>query len=853
MKDVISFLASSVPQGPLDSNVSLPDRENQALTPILSLEVITHASKLLSSVPGSISADTYFSKLAPQLLLLIDEKDVDAQRAAVYIVGNGILGRKKHGSPGTIGWKLFAMPIIEAFNPATMQGEINVVSEKTPSRSDLPPVLVSEVLLGQALNRLFALVLLHPNPGLTKRLIGPCVLSLWELLCYSQEIKKLLWAENIHKLLCTYFKTSVGINKLVFLGENLLWDEKLPWTYGAGTAGGIEIRKRVKNFHPSLDLGVAIERADLRIGKFMKLLGEIAVDDDIGVLFTQFCKNWLLSDDRENEGKNAILETDSFTGDPLKSLVNAKLTQEILKEYKDQLSANPKRVIELLSQIFTVFINKYRGKPPPAPPSEPSLAALENITISVSHQNKKANSDETSKEDSSEIISIALSLLSAILSSSEFSLDPETFRLLKDFQSNLANVTSLGLLPTSLIMSAANISSLLDFHISLSISHTRTKTMSSDPYTSDRKEHHLALSYLTDTLPPVRAQGLSILNSLLKRSSPVIDIQSTTVLLQSLLQDEDEFIYLSAIKNLGLLAARHQKTVLRTLVEAYIDPDEKASLDVRIKTGEALSKTIESLGSALVGDAATLVGDAMITLAGRRPQKPKSAAARHAATELEETARHEAEEAWGGEIPSSAQDTEQESLTQILNGWQGPPGSDDLRVRASALSILGTCIENSLRGLGSQLISSALDVALSILALEPGPEAAILRRAAVLLILSLAKALDATIERGPGVSTSFGFERRTVQDVMDTLRRVEDGDADEIVRGHSGITIEALETFMEKSMMRDLREVGKGKGTPYWHGRVVDTGDWDSNRVNVSPDHLRKNGIENRPRIEELG
>lgn len=855
VKSTINFIAGSISQEPVDSDTSLPDRKSQSSAFSLSLEVITRASKVLSSVPSSLSADVYFTNLAPQLLQLLDEQIEDDRRAAAYVIGNGILGRRKHGSPGTIGWRLFAQPILEAINPALSKTKFGSLVETTAS-SKLPPTVVSEASLELAINRLISLTVLHPNPGLTKRLVDPCVLSLWDLLCYSREFKRFIWAERVERLLCTYFKTSVSVNKLLFLGENLLHDEASLWMYGAGTAGGIEIRHKLKNPPVVPDIYAVIKQIDLRIGEFMGLLkAGIANNDDIAAIFAHVCKNWLLG--TVGEGEERTLPRKSAQMNSLNSLVHAKLSQAILKEYEDKIAASPRRIIDFLSQLFTACMKKFRSAEIPSQINSPipSLAALETIAVVENPKDNQGSVDESSRENSTEMISTIISLLTAILSSPEFSSDPETFQLLKDLQSKIDTFTSDGLLPTSILITTANVSALLNLHISLHPSHTGAKPIRSDPYASDRAEYDIALSYLTDGLPPIRAQGLSQLTSLIKKASPVIDIQSTTILLQSLLQVEDEFIYLSVIKALGLLAARHPKTVLRMLVDGYVDLEEKSSVDIRIRIGEALLKTVETLGDALVGETAKLIGESMITVAGRRAQKPKSAFTRNEESKREEDTRREAEEAWGGEIPSSGTNTETDaehvSLTRILDGWQGRPGADDLRVRASALSILGTCIERSLVSLGSPITSSAIDVALSILLLETGPEAAILRRAAVLIIMTLARALESLAEAGRDLEPGFGFETRTVQDVMEFLRQVGQGDADEIVKGHSEITVEALETWIEKTMMRGVRNLGNESGGG-WR-RDLDLNSGLRGLVVAPPAQERDGRIGNRPRIEEIG
>lgn len=851
MKSTINFIAGSVSQEPFGSDTSLPDHKNQSSAFSLSLEVITRASKVLSSVPSSLSADTYFTNLAPQLLQLLDGNIEDDRRAAAYVIGNGILGRRKHGSPGTIGWTLFAQPILEAINPAFTKSRYGSIIETNHSTM-LPPLIVSEASLQLALNRLISLTVLHPNPGLTKRLVDPCVLSLWDLLCYSRDFKRFLWAEKIERLLCAYFKTSVSVNKLLFLAENLLHDEASPWTYGAGTAGGVEIRQKPKNPPVVPDIYAVVKQIDLRISEFMGLLkAGVANDDGIAALFAHVCKNWLL--ETAGEGEERILSRGSTQMNALNSLVHAKFAQEILKEYKDKIAASPRRIIEFLSQLLLACMKKSKseGEASRIQSPIPSLAALETIAVVETLQENQGRVNESSRENSTEMISTAISLLAAILSSPEFSLDPETFQLLKDLQSNIDDFSSNGLLPTSLLIATANVSALLTLHISLHPSHTGAKPIRSDPYALDRKEYDLTLSYLTDGLPPIRAQGLSQLTSLIKKASPVIDIQSTTILLQSLLQDEDEFIYLSAIKALGSLAARHPMTVLGMLVDGYIDLDENSSIDVRIRIGEALLKTVETLGNALVGETAKLIGESMIAVAGRRAQKPKSAIARMEELKREENTRREAEEAWGGEIPSSGMDNEtdaeQESLKRMLNDWQGRPGTDDLRVRASALSILGTCMESSLASLGSSITSSAIDVGLSILSLETSPEAAILRRAAVFLVLSLARALNAAADAGRDLGPGFGFERRTIQDVTEYLRQLGQGDADEIVRGHSEVAVEALETWIEKTMMRGVRDLGNESGG--WR-RDFSSG---LRGLAVGLAQNRDQGVDNRPRIEELG
>lgn len=117
IKQTISFIAGSAPQEFQDPSAHSKDRIDQSHSPSLSLEVLSQVSRLLSAVPSSMTAEKYFAALAPELLQLLNDQSPDTQRAGAYIIGNGILARRKYGSPGTVGWRIFAEPIIRSFNP----------------------------------------------------------------------------------------------------------------------------------------------------------------------------------------------------------------------------------------------------------------------------------------------------------------------------------------------------------------------------------------------------------------------------------------------------------------------------------------------------------------------------------------------------------------------------------------------------------------------------------------------------------------------------------------------------------------------------------------------------------------
>lgn len=856
IKQTIDFIASSAPQELRDPNAHVNDRADQPQSLSLSLEVLSQASRLLSSVPSSMTAEIYFAALAPELVQLLSDPSPDNQRAGAYVIGNGILGRRKYGSPGTVGWRIFAEPIIQSLSPDISNKRIAPNSMANVDKNGLRPIVVTEENVRLALQQLASLVLLHPNPGLTKRLISPCLRSLWGLLCYSKESNRSGWVDRIHQILCTYIKTSVGVDKLMILSDELLWDGESSWTYGPGPTGGVEIQQRIENVLQRPNMITMVQNIDIRIDELLKLLKSgVSNDDEIGSLFVHVSKHWLVESDFA-EGKNRLEPGEDAGKDPLHSLVYAKLTQKMLEEYKDKLAAEPKRVIELVNQLLSAYsVEREKIQTRRAKASIPSLAALEMIVDANVAIGGDANAPERPRdEDSTEMVSIALSLLTAILSSPEFALDPQTFTLLDSLRRNLAQLTTHNnSFPASIGMTAANILALLNLHLSLPPSPLDSTKRPADPHADDRKTHQQALTYLTDALPPIRAQGLSLLTILIAKPSPILDIPSTIILLQSVLQDEDEFIYLSAIKALGLLASRHPKTVVRRLVEQYVDVAEDVGLDVRIRTGEALLKTVERLGAALAGDVAAMVGDGMVAVAGRRAQKPKARESRRTQHQQAEQAKKEADDAWGGEAPSLNDlrvDADQKTTTtaaaaeeeeKLLQAWSTPHGDadgleDDTRMRASALSILGAAIETHPAGLPPTLLPTALDLAIDTLRVERRgtiPDTgAILRRAAVVLVLSLLRA-DEQERLGLGL----GFDTR----LRDALWAVESVESDSVTLGHVRTVLHRLDA---SRMVFEPSEGGyAGTGIGLGDGRVK----------GLAVDLPREDdGGEGRPRIEEV-
>jgi len=64
-------------------------------------EALSMATQLLATPPSAVAPEKWFPGIAPQLLALLDGQDgYELTKVASYVIGFGILGRKKFGAPG---------------------------------------------------------------------------------------------------------------------------------------------------------------------------------------------------------------------------------------------------------------------------------------------------------------------------------------------------------------------------------------------------------------------------------------------------------------------------------------------------------------------------------------------------------------------------------------------------------------------------------------------------------------------------------------------------------------------------------------------------------------------------------
>ena len=825
VRHTINFIASSYPAPP-DAQANKDVRPS--LGPPLHMEALTQMAKVLSSIPKSTTPEVYLPVIVKQLQDLLDgEGGPELGRAAGYIIASGILGKRSIGAPGSIGWKLIAEPILNAINPpeSVVQAQ-SFHTQASNVGSDLGLELVSQVVFDQALTRLVTIISSHPNPGITARLLRPLILPLWGLANYNESpMANSFYKETALSLLETYFRLSGSFQQLQLLAGNVTWRGTKDWTFASGSEGGIAIRKREEHLDGAEDFISQLSRIDAGISTFVNLLGRASIDDSVmSSLLLDLTKRWL---PRTPQPSNSI----SIAGkeDPLQWLAVAKLAEAILKKFQDRILKEPSQLLQLLEQVLQEEVQLRMAE------SErkqklisPTISSLSSIVADETNLSSPPGENEVSGllSDRNYMLQIVVSLVNTILAGSGQSLASKApvATTINGIQSLLHTLIQEPnrITDTSLIASIRTTLSLIDFTASAS-----TTAQPNPPSSATTAPNSVLATFtqiqtdLQSDLPPIRISALQTLSELVSTPTTPLDIASTTVLLlRTIRTDDDEYVSLAAIRVLVELASKRDLRFVTAMVcDAFQDAKEVSGVDGRLRVGEAMSNlvdgAVDTFGDRKGVDVATrgiafrAVAEVCVVVAGRRGRRSREMEERMRKERLERRKRKKAEKAWGGEVPprpteeeekeeemteeqKARRERELEAIEKIVKGWEDT-GFEDVRIRVSAISVLGHVLEMGLDRLTDKVVDDAVDMALNILVMEQEPSKAIVRRASVLIVLSLLKALNALHEEGSASGVNLESQKWTT--VERVLRWTADMDDDDMTKQHAETVLESLENW----------------------------------------------------------
>lgn len=725
--------------------------------------------------------------------------------------------RADRGS-GASGWAYFAEPLLRSINPS--RGRVSGDSMGSDDSSEVidftrDKVLVTSYDLNRSLARLSTLINSTPYPAQTRRLLDPVLPQLWAISSWPEPNAqcKEKFSKPASLLLQTFFKIAASSSKLLVITKNLLYkgeysEGSQKWHYHATASGDIEIVvPRPSNGSQIMDLDWS--EAQRKSEAFVMLVAYSCTSDDVSTFFLNLLGRWLYRTSERAKAESKILtqvEDQNDFQQTFEELLEGMILHKLLEKIPKKLISRMEQVLELVCRIL-----------------DPDTLA-------------------TQPDD---IVAVALSLLNLILTSQVFrksNLKPQGLQVL---EKSLDSLGKQGRPEVS--TTARNLLFLLQYRDAADEGE-KDAFIPTNKQIEDRNTYKLAISYITqaDNPPPVRSEGLNLISSLVMKNSPALDIQAVLVLLSSLLQDSEDFINLRVIKVFTQLANKHPKATVKEILEHYLDREEAVSTDVRLRFGEALLQVIERLGETFVGDVARQTVETLLSIAGRRGYRPKTEARQAREAKLQEMKKKQAEEAWEGEVPDLGDEVPEHEkerndiLAQIVEGWESRRGSEDVRMRSSALSILAVGIETNVSGVGAELVSASVDLCINVLTLEPEIEKGILRRAAVMLVLSFVRALDQAKQTGRRIG--FGLTDQSRDDITRVLKYIVVTDNDGLVQQHAKDVIESLDNWKVASV---LPREGMGQ-----QSTVLER----LSGLNLSPGNLGSSPQETeaRPRIEEI-
>ncbi|CAK9442218.1 uncharacterized protein LODBEIA_P59610 [Lodderomyces beijingensis] len=243
-----------------------------------------------------------------------------------------------------------------------------------------------------------------------------------------------------------------------------------------------------------------------------------------------------------------------------------------------------------------------------------------------------------------------------------------------------------------------------------------------------------AITSLNDPLVPIRAHGLYLLRQLIESRSEIISVDFVINLHLVQLKDPEPYIYLNVIKGLESLIDWEELPVLKIMCQLYTSTE--TDLDERLRIGEVILRYIQVSNEKFTGESANLVVETTLTV-----------------------------------IRSHS--------------------SDDDRVRMSAMSLLGVCCKVNPIGLIGRL-EDALDCVVGILDLEKGPDKAIMRRSAVMLIQDLIL--------GTSESDKVAFPEPYREKIVIRLRYVAETDNDIFVREQARKVLDLIQELARLGM-----------------------------------------------------
>ncbi|KAJ8655234.1 hypothetical protein O0I10_009102 [Lichtheimia ornata] len=623
------------------------------------LDQLEKVSKLVLAVPKQMpSVESYYAVIAPQLVTLLQESVQNPNaRASTRQVVTFILGRMITHHP-TLSKSMIVDPIVGSFVNTWNKQQEDTTTASAMDTDDQQALSESELeLLLRTLHQI--MVGGEPSGQVIQAFLDKAVLALYYLYDYTVKSKSGL-REMVLDILKTYFRI-IGSNeavndlKRVVLSKRDLSGSRLAY-FAPGSSGGVEMRVRA----------------------YPKPLGgnELPLDPAVLVNFISQANNQSLCGDFFVFLLSEYSGLQSLAGDtdPRLMLLILHLITGMQDTLGPEILSKPAQIVGFASNVIHGYVeNIERLKEKQRASNSKAKQQRVDITNIVSSEDveQEIPDDEQVQEDFESLI-MAISLLRAVIHEND-ELDTKVNQLLESTIEPLKKLESYQIEELQ-----APVQELLLAITSLVSAQRMARSKRSDGLDASKEKYREAMKALQDELLPVRAHGMAMLRDMVLARDPLVSsgegLDNVLDIFIRLVQDEDSYIYLNAIKGLSALTDTHGNEIIKKLGAIY--SDNAQTLDNRLRIGEALLQTVQRAGDALSIYVKNLV-------------KP---------------------------------------LETVLNRPQV-----DVHLRVSALSILSTACQTCPAAMAGML-HALVDWVLNILEIEKAPE---IRRAATVVIISL--------------------------------------------------------------------------------------------------------------------
>ncbi|CAO3678365.1 unnamed protein product [Rhizopus stolonifer] len=532
----------------------------------LQLTQLESISKLILSVPQQMaSIESYYAIITPQLLALLerDTTSPTTHQAVTFIIGQIVV------QDSDLGKKYIVDPIVGTLTSAWNQQDYE------ESEDLIDRVVLSESALTGLLHTVHKLMIGgEPSAQVIQICLSSIVPCLYHLYQFTVQSKSGL-RETVLDLLLTYFRITTTVDgirelKRMLLDKADMHGERIAY-FAPGPSAQVELRfKRIRRPLAGNQLPL---NADVFVD-FMEKMNNLELCGDFFVFLL-----------------NEYSSLQTSKTDPKIILLILHLIMGMLDKLGTTILAKPTQIISFAINGIQAHVDKITPKK-----EKKKESGFPDFTRIVTEEDRDVMEDELSIEDELESLILAINLLRAVMHEND-ELDIKSVQLLTTC---LEPLKKLEKHPVELVQESVQ-EFLLAITSYLSAQKMSRKKENQPSLEASREKYKEAMKSLQDDLLPIRAHGMGMLKEMALAKDPLVSsgegLDQLLDIFVRLVQDEDSYIYLNAVKGLSALTDAYGNEIIQKLGAIYSDDEQK--LDNRLRIGEALLQTVQRCGDAL--------------------------------------------------------------------------------------------------------------------------------------------------------------------------------------------------------------------------------------------------------------